>query len=60
MFTQVETPTGQWVELAYLLKVEFRGESIDRARARELATKLLPHFPELNYTLTHIQRRLAA
>jgi|GEM_PF-2098466 hypothetical protein len=60
MYLQAETSTVQWIELAYLLEVEFRGEPIDRARARQLAASLLPRFPELTCTLTHIQRRLAA
>ncbi len=49
-----------WVELADMLAREWRGESIDRLRARELASTLLPHHPEMRATLTHLNRRLTA
>lgn len=49
---------NQWRELAQLLEVEWRGQSIDPDRACTLAVALLPQFPELRNTLTHIQSRL--
>lgn len=48
-----------WTELAHILEIEWRGNSIDRRRARELAGNLLPAHPELKNTLTHIQARLS-
>jgi hypothetical protein len=48
----------QWKELARILEGEWRGQSIDSQRARDLADVLLPQFPELRNTLTHIQARL--
>lgn len=48
----------QWKELAHLLEVEWRGQSIDPQRASDLAAALLPQFPELRNTLSHIQSRL--
>lgn len=49
----------EWKELAHILEIEWRGQSIDMNRARILADSLLPQFPELRHTLTHIQARLA-
>lgn len=59
MMIRTESATVQWIELARLLRMEWSGDAIDRARALSLARTLLPHFPELRNTLTHIQRRLS-
>ncbi|MBX9634712.1 MAG: hypothetical protein K2X44_06995 [Magnetospirillum sp.] len=48
----------QWKELAHLLEEEWHGQAIDRHQACTLAATLLPQFPELRNTLTHIQSRL--
>lgn len=48
----------QWKELARILEGEWRGQVIDAQRARDLAETLLPQFPELRCTLTHLQARL--
>lgn len=48
----------QWKELARILESEWHGQSIDTQRARDLADALLPQFPELRCTLTHLQARL--
>lgn len=48
----------QCQELAHILEGEWRGQPIDTQRARDLADVLLPQFPELRQTLTHIRARL--
>lgn len=48
----------QWKELARILEKEWHGQSIDTQRARDLADVLLPQFPELRNTLTHLRARL--
>ncbi|MBC7905265.1 MAG: hypothetical protein H7Y60_00770 [Rhodospirillaceae bacterium] len=49
---------SEWKELARMLEGEWRGQSLDIQRARTLADSLLPQFPELRCTLTHLQARL--
>ncbi|MCR6632996.1 MAG: hypothetical protein NVV74_24745 [Magnetospirillum sp.] len=48
----------QWQELAHMLRDEWQGQGIDCRRALELADGLLPDYPELKHTLTHIRRRM--
>lgn len=49
---------SEWKELARMLEGEWRGQSLDVQRARTLTETLLPQFPELRCTLTHLQARL--
>lgn len=48
-----------WLELARLLRAEWRGEDVDPDRVRHLADTLLPDNPDMRHTLGHIQQRLA-
>lgn len=45
-------------QLARMLETEWRGGSIDRVRARELAASLLPRHPEIRHTLTSVFERM--
>ncbi len=49
----------QWIELAQMLENEWHGERINRIKASELATSLLPSHPEMRWTLRSIQTRMA-
>jgi hypothetical protein len=51
---------AQWKELARMLEGEWHGQTLDPTRARALADTLLPQFPELRCTLTHLRERLGA
>lgn len=46
-------------ELAHILELEWRGQPIDRHRARTLATMLLPEHPQIRSVLTSVQDRMA-
>lgn len=46
------------IQLAKILETEWKGGTIDRARARDLARRLLPHIPEMRATLTSVHERM--
>lgn len=46
------------IQLAKMLEAEWDGGGIDRARARELAERLLPHHPEIRNTLNSVRARM--
>lgn len=46
------------IQLAKMLETEWNGGGIDRARARELAEKLLPYHPEIRNTLNSVRARM--
>jgi len=48
-----------WIELAKILECEWRGERVDRKQALEIASTLLPHHPEMRYTLNRIKSRMS-
>lgn len=50
---------GKWSELVRLLESEWHGQVINRGRLRELASSLLPDFPDMRSTLGSILRRTA-
>ncbi|MEW5729196.1 MAG: hypothetical protein AB1918_15305 [Pseudomonadota bacterium] len=47
------------IQLAKILETEWKGGSVDRVRARELASRLMPQMPELRATLTSVHERMA-
>lgn len=47
-----------WQELAHSLRTEWEGGPVDRQRMLELANELMPQYPDMRHTLTHLARRM--
>lgn len=61
MFGQEVAMNGfdDMIQLAKILETEWKGGGVDRVRARELASRLMPQMPELRATLASVHERMA-
>lgn len=50
----------EMMRLAKLLEEEHRGIAVDRRQLRDLAVSLLPAYPDLRNTLSHLRDRVSA